>query len=185
MGIGFQIILAAILLVPVVLAGGLIYAVLVFCARKNANYEVIRQAFVKALAVIVIVFGLSVVISVVDIALDLLVPSHVFVKSFGFSPTSDVTQLKGYRSAILGDGGVSILEFRASSKTVAKIVKTSRLIEEPRQSNSAFGESVFNEAKNNPNAKRFRSSFSGEANVRYLVHDEVEGTVYFSQYDLN
>ncbi|HYM00350.1 MAG TPA: hypothetical protein VEZ90_15455 [Blastocatellia bacterium] len=49
-------------------------------------------------------------------------PSHVFKEAFGFSPTSDVVELSGYRDS-LGDCEVIFLRFRASQTTVNQIVR--------------------------------------------------------------
>lgn len=189
MGIGFQIIFAVMFLGTVLAVGGSIYALLVVMSRRNPHIEIMRQALVRAAAAIAVVLGIGIVLGFADIAMEIFVPSHLFAKTFGFSPTPDITDsptpditdLKGYRSGILGDGSLTKLEFRAAPKTVERIVRENRLLELPNRSTSIFSEQDLDEAHIDANARRFHSSSERNSESMYLIHDEIEGKVYFNQ----
>jgi hypothetical protein len=55
------------------------------------------------------------------------VPSYAYYHHFGFSPTNDVTGLRGYTFSIF-DGGQAYLRFHASPETVGRIID-SRFVE--------------------------------------------------------
>src|SRR3712207_2284475 len=113
MGTGFVIMFWAIV-------GGILlasYLLLSHLGKKSSLAELLKKVFVAFVAAVGIPVAL---LTVGSFALDLF-PSHVFKSSFGFAPTSDVTELRGKQSRF-GDSGSTYIRFRANKPTLERII---------------------------------------------------------------
>jgi hypothetical protein len=157
------------------------YLLLALLGKRFPTATRLKDVLVAGAAAVVITVAL---ILGITFALNL-IPGHVFRSSFGFSPTSDVLDLRG-RKFTFGDSGDTYLRFRASKETVNRILD-SRFLELRQDEIRGYGFPWKDSAPSYwqpPNgasvhffhATQFDDSFgSSEA----FLNDESTGSVHF------
>lgn len=183
MGIGFVIFIYAIFFGSITAAGTVFYLILHFSSKTNPGAAALKKDFVKLVLACAAIIGAAGSIFAAQTAMDLFIPSRVFSKSFGFSPTGDVACLRGYRF-LLGEGGDARLEFYAESETVERIVRENDFTEEAKRPRQRSDDRTFVKMLAIPGVRVYRSSkvrnsdFGSDA--AFLLYDPEAGHVYYS-----
>ncbi|HEY9403322.1 MAG TPA: hypothetical protein VIQ24_11700 [Pyrinomonadaceae bacterium] len=113
MGIGLVILFWAVAAMLLLAA----YLGLSWAGRRSQRAKLLKRVFVAAVAALLIPVAILVALNFAGNFF----PGSVFKSSFGFSPPSDVTELKG-RKVVFGDAGETYLRFKAGKPTVERIV---------------------------------------------------------------
>lgn len=177
MGIGFVFLVwvaAAILLLAA-------YLILSALAKKFPRAALLRKVFVAFVAALAIPLALWVTFNFVAGFF----PSRVFESSFGFSPPSTVSELKGSESDF-GDSGSAYLCFRTDEATFEKIIRSRPFIEvRPDEMKADYHGGGPNDCWKPDAGSKTRRFEVSNLPVAYqhaggeLLYDESTGRVYF------
>ncbi len=186
MGIGFVAFLWLIFLGVI----ASLFLGLGFLSRKFHVAGVVRDGFISLVLVLVFIAGLITVIAFGSFVLDNLMPSRIFTRSFGFSPTDDVQNLQG-SNKIWGKNGFGEvdLKFRSNNLTVEKIISQGFFTERKLSQFSRADDEDLREFLDKPHIRFYVSSnFNKSCDEEHsactaiFVHDEESGRTYFSSF---